>query len=174
MRRLEACYIRSLRKVLRIMATYGAIKAELKPVSNAEVLKRSGLPSLWSRVRFLQLTYLGHVLRRGPRDPLWNIVFDRFLGCRILGGPRRRGVPRLKWGNMVLGFALHTMTHHPFFQEHYSQSKRDRQALVALAQDKARWGRVAAQAAGTDSTRGVRPLQASREFQAAVWLGEGM
>eukprot|EP00969_Alexandrium_andersonii_P163066 7208983-Alexandrium_andersonii.AAC.1 len=42
--RLEACYVRSLRKVMGIMATYGSIKADQKPIPNAEVLRRAGLP----------------------------------------------------------------------------------------------------------------------------------
>eukprot|EP00969_Alexandrium_andersonii_P006420 278805-Alexandrium_andersonii.AAC.1 len=64
------------------------------------------------KLRALQLGYLGHVLRRGPGDPLWGLCFDRFLAPRILGGPRRRGLPRLKWAREVLAFAYLEMGRH--------------------------------------------------------------
>eukprot|EP00969_Alexandrium_andersonii_P106689 4706461-Alexandrium_andersonii.AAC.1 len=57
-------------------------------------------------LRELQLAYLGHLLRKEEKDPIWNMAYDRHLKPRILGGPKRRGAPRLKWAAEVLNFAL--------------------------------------------------------------------
>eukprot|EP00969_Alexandrium_andersonii_P237768 10495768-Alexandrium_andersonii.AAC.1 len=68
-----------------------------QPVTNQQVLRNSGQVPILVRIRFLQLAYLGHVLRRLPWDPIRCVVFDRHLGNRVLGGPRRPGLPRDVW-----------------------------------------------------------------------------
>eukprot|EP00969_Alexandrium_andersonii_P011767 513137-Alexandrium_andersonii.AAC.1 len=70
----------------------------VRPVKNVDVLARTGQDPIVCSVRFLQLSYLGHLLRRGPSSPIWKLVYDRFLSTRVLGGPRRKGIPRQKWG----------------------------------------------------------------------------
>eukprot|EP00969_Alexandrium_andersonii_P126031 5572025-Alexandrium_andersonii.AAC.1 len=71
------------------------------PVNNRKVLSQSGQLPIICRIIYLQLAYLGHVLRRLPWDPLRSVVFDRFLGFRVLGGRRRPGVPREAWSDKV-------------------------------------------------------------------------
>eukprot|EP00969_Alexandrium_andersonii_P023517 1026810-Alexandrium_andersonii.AAC.1 len=69
-----------------------------RPITNREVLARSKQPPFVCHLRYLQLGYFGHVLRRKPWGPIRSIVFDRFLGPRVLAGTRRPGVPRPSWG----------------------------------------------------------------------------
>eukprot|EP00969_Alexandrium_andersonii_P138671 6132722-Alexandrium_andersonii.AAC.1 len=57
-------------------------------------------------IRRLQAICVGHVLRRPQDDPIKNLVFDRFLGARALGGPARPGVPGLLWGPQLWTWIL--------------------------------------------------------------------
>eukprot|EP00969_Alexandrium_andersonii_P144298 6381692-Alexandrium_andersonii.AAC.1 len=71
----------------------------VRPVNNKEVLRMAGQDPLIVLLREQQLLYFGHLLRKDTRGPIWNMAFDRFLKPRILGGPRRRGVPGAKWAS---------------------------------------------------------------------------
>eukprot|EP00969_Alexandrium_andersonii_P369031 15474203-Alexandrium_andersonii.AAC.1 len=98
------------------------------------------------------------------------MAFDRFLKPRILGGPRRRGVPRAKWTSEVLAFALSRMSGHVLFREYYEETRREHRALVELAQDRGKWKRVAQWASRSVAPEGfyLRVEQPSRAYQAAV------
>eukprot|EP00969_Alexandrium_andersonii_P104428 4607972-Alexandrium_andersonii.AAC.1 len=94
---MEDCHVRCVRRILGIPSTYGALKTGVRPMNNIEVLKAAGQEPFVVLLREQQLLYFGHLLRKDSRDPVWNLAFDRFLKPRILGGPRRRGLPRAKW-----------------------------------------------------------------------------
>eukprot|EP00969_Alexandrium_andersonii_P103539 4568452-Alexandrium_andersonii.AAC.1 len=85
-----------LRGVLRIKSTWGSIKSGQNPISHERLLNAVQIPSLKDRIAYLQLTTLGHVLRRPLDSPVRNLTCTPWLTCRELGGVRRRGLPRKK------------------------------------------------------------------------------
>eukprot|EP00969_Alexandrium_andersonii_P105851 4669750-Alexandrium_andersonii.AAC.1 len=80
-------------------------------------------------VSCLQMWYLGHILRRGPLDPLRTVALDRFLGPRRLGGPRRVGAPRILWSEAVVSLALVRLADEPGYRDEYNRDHREYAAL---------------------------------------------
>eukprot|EP00969_Alexandrium_andersonii_P293737 12982813-Alexandrium_andersonii.AAC.1 len=80
---------------------------------------------LSSHIKALQLGYLGHILRKPPQDPLRNIVFDRLLNSRKLGGPRRDGAPRELWADQIMSLALETFRDTEEYETAYAASRRE-------------------------------------------------
>eukprot|EP00969_Alexandrium_andersonii_P123577 5461287-Alexandrium_andersonii.AAC.1 len=140
--KLEAYQTRCLRRILGIRSTWGSKQIGEQPIRNVEVIDRAGLPRVSDVVRTLQLTYLGHLLRRPLNDPIRNIVFDRFLAVRRLGGPRRPGTPRELWADRVLPLALLTFSPMEEFEVVFEQERREANTLAIFAQDRALWNRL--------------------------------
>eukprot|EP00969_Alexandrium_andersonii_P317435 14023964-Alexandrium_andersonii.AAC.1 len=59
-----------LRGVLGLKSTWGSIKSGLPPISHERLLCATQIPSIRDRVAYLQLTMLGHVLRRPLDSPV--------------------------------------------------------------------------------------------------------
>eukprot|EP00969_Alexandrium_andersonii_P167244 7392749-Alexandrium_andersonii.AAC.1 len=91
LRRFDAKHARCIRRILGIQSTYAAKLLGVRPVTNLEVLEKSPFPPARILIRRLQAKYMGHLLRRPQDDPIRNLVFDRHLGARTLGGPDRAG-----------------------------------------------------------------------------------
>ena len=71
LKRLEYHHVRSLRRILKIKATM------FSRVSNVEVLRRAGMPTIHTLIREKQYTLLGSILR-APLDPEWKLCFGSF------------------------------------------------------------------------------------------------
>ena len=82
-KRLDVFHLRSLRKILGI--------AWQDHVTNADVLSRAGLPSMYSFLRQCRLRWLGHIRRMGvgriPKDILYGELAQ---GKRPIGRPHLR------------------------------------------------------------------------------------
>eukprot|EP00969_Alexandrium_andersonii_P039678 1738418-Alexandrium_andersonii.AAC.1 len=50
LKRLEACHVGCLRKILKIPTTYGARKMQVPPVRNVDALKKAGQDSITASV----------------------------------------------------------------------------------------------------------------------------
>jgi len=123
-RKLEAAYVRCVRRILGIKAAY------ISRISNETVLKRAGVPAFQSTIRLKQLTLLGHILRLGPTHPDWKVCFQpdlQCLPCLPAGILRRQGRPRARWAEEL--FSLFK-TQYP----HYSRTE-----IANLAQNRDRW-----------------------------------
>ena len=83
-KRLNSFHLRSIRRILGISWQDG--------VSNAEVLSRSNLPSMFTLLRQRRLRWLGHAYRmedgRIPKDNLYG---------ELASGRRTKGCPRLRY-----------------------------------------------------------------------------
>eukprot|EP00969_Alexandrium_andersonii_P076451 3370775-Alexandrium_andersonii.AAC.1 len=133
--------MRCLRRVLGIPSTYGAKLTGQQAVTNLEVQARASYPTMTGIIRHLQLGYLGHVLRKGPGDPLFDVVFDRHLKPRALYGPRRPGLPRETWSEK-LPIAISYLADTDEFNSAYAQTGREDKAVLLLAQDRPGWKRL--------------------------------
>ena len=123
-RKLEAAYVRCVRRILGIKAAY------ISRISNETVLKRAGVPTFQSTVRLKQLTLLGHILRLGPTHPDWRVCFQpdlQCLPCLPAGILKRKGRPRARWAEEL--FSLITKQY-----PHYSRAE-----IATLAQNRDRW-----------------------------------
>ena len=82
-RRLNSFHLRSIRRILGI--------SWQDKVTNADVLSRAGLPTMYTLLRQRRLRWLGHVRRmedgRIPKDILYD---ELALGKRTTGGPHLR------------------------------------------------------------------------------------
>ena len=76
--RLEVFHQRRLREILRI-------KWE-KHVSNAEVLRRAGVPSIEVMLRKARLSWLGHIARMADERTVKRLLFGQINVTRPLGG----------------------------------------------------------------------------------------
>eukprot|EP00969_Alexandrium_andersonii_P293511 12973716-Alexandrium_andersonii.AAC.1 len=140
--KLEAYHCRCVRRVLGVRSTYGSKLLGEGPTTNKEVLRMASVSPLGSHIRALQLGYLGHILRKPPQDPLRNMVFDRLLNSRKLGGPRRDGAPRELWADRIMSLALESFRDTEEYQVAYEASWREDVTILGLAQDRTLWKRL--------------------------------
>eukprot|EP00969_Alexandrium_andersonii_P158210 6990761-Alexandrium_andersonii.AAC.1 len=80
------------------------------------------------------------------------------MGRRILGGPRRPGVPRPFWADRVVPEALRLFEGLGPFQQAYASCHRELESLLILAQDRSAWKTCCKAAAfsGTVAPSGIR------------------
>eukprot|EP00969_Alexandrium_andersonii_P357027 15447862-Alexandrium_andersonii.AAC.1 len=57
-----------------------------QPVTNPEVLKRTGTSHISAHLAELYMGYLVHVLRKKRIGPIRNLVLDPYMGHRSLWG----------------------------------------------------------------------------------------
>ena len=82
-RKLNGFHVRSLRRIL------GIIWSDRAP--NAQVLKRAGLPTMYTLLRQRRLSWLGHVRRMGDGRILKDILYGELAsGKRSVGRPQLR------------------------------------------------------------------------------------
>ena len=89
-RKLNSCHMRSLRRIL------GIIWSDRVP--NTQVIKRAGLPTMYTLLRQRRLRWLGHVRRmedgRIPKDILYG---------ELASGKRSVGRPQLRYKDVCKG-----------------------------------------------------------------------
>ena len=101
-RRLDGFHARCLRKVFRIAPSY------YSRISNQTVWKIACSKPLSERILKTQCLYFGEVAARTDDDPTRAAIFKPgSFELKDLGGPRRRGRPRMEWGTHVQKYALH-------------------------------------------------------------------
>ena len=105
--RVEAFYIKALRRTLRIKSTYASKVLGLgDSMQNEEVYQRANVGELATKVNRHRLALMGHILRREGHEACRAVTCDRYAMPRVLGGPNRVGQPRVKWSEQVLDLAV--------------------------------------------------------------------
>ena len=105
-RKLDGFHARCVRIILRIAPSY------YSRVSNADVLKQMRAPTLSSMVLEQQLGYFGKLARRPSSCGVRGIIFQDDLSLKTFSVARRRGRPRLEWGNELFKVVR------PWFETH--------------------------------------------------------
>ena len=99
-RRLDAWYMRHLRRVLRIKASYWS------RISHHTALQRAGHPVLPSRkLQSLQLEHITQLFQLPTTHPAFHVCLTSAYTDKVATGKRRRGHPRQYWLRETIALA---------------------------------------------------------------------
>ena len=127
-RKLDAFYVRCVRKIGGIRPSY------YSRLSNQTVCEYMGCKPLSVSLKRYQLLYIANLARRPDGNVLRDIIFKpSSIELSRFQGPRKRGRPRVVWGEAVFGMALSIAGSHNCLKQHWANTpdaKRSWQAVV--------------------------------------------